>query len=218
MSSFYTDAQRRLQAQFSTTPLADAEVGAIVHGELLEHEHAFIESRDMFFLATVDSRGQPSCSYKGGDPGFVRVLDARTLAFPLYNGNGMFLSAGNIAEQSKVGLLFIDFETPNRLRVQGTARTAVPDASLPPFVGAELVTLVTVESVFINCPRYIHKRGLAERSKYVPREAVPTPFAQWKRIDMIQGVLPQADQGVAQQQGGTITMDEYFAKVARGEG
>lgn len=216
MSSFYTSAQRELQHQFSTAPLADAEVATIVHAELADHEIGFIESRDMFFLSTVDSRGQPTCSYKGGDPGFIRAVDARTLVFPLFNGNGMFLSAGNIAEQSKVGLLFIDFDTPNRLRVHGTARLEPVSDAWPRFEGAELLAVVAVESVFINCARYVHKRPLVERSRYVPRADEPTPFAQWKRIDLIQPVLPPADQGQAALNGGTITMDEYVDKVARG--
>src|ERR671918_626212 len=105
---FYRDQQRVLQQ-------------VIVHAEVQEAERAFIESRDMFFLATVDAAGQPTCSYKGGDPGFVKVVDPTTIAFPSYDGNGMFLSMGNIRATSQVGLLFIDFEKPHRLRVQGTA-------------------------------------------------------------------------------------------------
>ena len=217
MSSFYTDAQLTLQSQFSSSQLAAAEVAAIVHSEILEHERVFIESRDMFFLSTVDSRGQPTCSYKGGDPGFVRVTDNRTLVFPHYNGNGMFLSAGNIAETSKVGLLFIDFETPNRLRVHGSARIVPSSDALPRFDGSELLFVVQVESVFVNCPRYVHRRQLNERSKYVPRANTPTPFAQWKRIDAIQQVLPPADQGRAAINGGTISMEEYAGKVAQGD-
>ena len=75
----------------------------------------------MFFLATCDADGNPQCSYKGGDPGFVRVVDDRTLAFPVYDGNGMFLSLGNIRAHANVGMLFIDFEHPNRVRVNGVA-------------------------------------------------------------------------------------------------
>jgi uncharacterized protein YecE (DUF72 family) len=67
----------------------------------------------------VDGSGQPTCSYRGGDPGFVKVVEPGTIAFPSYDGNGMFLSMGNIRATAKVGLLFIDFETPHRLRVQG---------------------------------------------------------------------------------------------------
>lgn len=75
----------------------------------------------MFFLATADAQGRPSCSYKGGEPGFVRVLDEQTLAFPRYDGNGMFLSLGNALENPHVGLLFIDFVRARRLRFNGEA-------------------------------------------------------------------------------------------------
>jgi predicted pyridoxine 5'-phosphate oxidase superfamily flavin-nucleotide-binding protein len=217
MTSWYTTAQQAVQEKFEATQLADATAATIVHAELLDHERAFIESRDMLFLATVDARGQPTCSYKGGDPGFVRVLGTAKLAFPLYDGNGMFLSAGNIQDSAKVGMLFIDFETPHRLRVQGTARLSTDPALLASVVGAELIVEVAIEAVFMNCPRYIHKRKLAERSKYVPREHVPTPFAQWKRIDLVQGALRAKDSGKAAEHGGTISMDEYLFKLSQGD-
>ena len=66
----------------------------------------------MFFLATADEHGMPQCSYKGGDPGFVRVVDEHTLAFPSYDGNGMYLSLGNLLVNPQVGILFIDFAQP----------------------------------------------------------------------------------------------------------
>jgi uncharacterized protein len=128
--SLYGDAHRRLQDQFDSRRLADRLEQVTQHYEFTESDKAFIESRDMFFLATVDHEGRPTCSYKGGDPGFVRVLDKTTLAFPSYNGNGMFLSMGNIAARDQVGLLFIDFETPNRIRVQGRAEVTADDPLL----------------------------------------------------------------------------------------
>src|SRR5829696_358434 len=110
MTPFYTAEQRAAQERFETTRMADLLQQVIVHAEVQETERAFIESRDMFFLATVDGTGQPTCSYKGGEPGFVQVIDPRTLVFPIYDGNGMFLSLGNIQATARVGLLFIDFE------------------------------------------------------------------------------------------------------------
>ncbi len=103
--------------------MADLLQQVIVHAEVQDAERAFIESRDMLFLATVDSKGQPTCSYKGGDPGFVKVVDAKTLVLPIYDGNGMFLSLGNIGTNAQVGLLFIDFETPHRLRGRPAERS-----------------------------------------------------------------------------------------------
>ena len=108
----YHDGSRRLQDRFETRRLADRLVEKVAHGEFTDADRAFIESRPMFFLATADAEGRPDCSYKGGRPGFVRVVDAETLAFPSYDGNGMFKSLGNILVNPQVGLLFIDFESP----------------------------------------------------------------------------------------------------------
>ncbi|HEX7809304.1 MAG TPA: pyridoxamine 5'-phosphate oxidase family protein, partial [Thermoanaerobaculia bacterium] len=115
----YSSASRALQDQFDTRRLADRLNEVKVHDSFTVADREFIESRDMFFLATVDADGQPTCSYKGGDPGFVTVLDDRTLLFPNYDGNGMYLSAGNVAQTHAVGLLFIDFESQRRMRVDG---------------------------------------------------------------------------------------------------
>ncbi len=126
MSTFYTDGQRAVQQQFQTTMMADRLEQVIVHGEVQDAEREFIESRDMFFLATVDSTGQPTCSYKGGDPGFVKVTEP-------------------------------------------------------------------------------------------PRPDCETPYAEWKRIDLVQDALPPEDSGRTQQAGGTLTFDEYEAKRAAGQ-
>ena len=117
----YHEGSRRLQDRFDTRRLADRIDERIVHDTIDEDDRAFIEARDMFFIATADAEGRPQCSYKGGEPGFVRVLDERTLAFPVYDGNGMFLTAGNALVNPHVGLLFIDFEGRKRLRLNGVA-------------------------------------------------------------------------------------------------
>ena len=96
----------------------------------------------MFFLATVDADGRPQCSYKGGAPGFVRVLDDRTIAYPSYDGNGMFLSAGNIGVNPEVGLLFIDLERGTRLRFNGIASIDVDDPLIDSYPGCQLVVRV----------------------------------------------------------------------------
>jgi predicted pyridoxine 5'-phosphate oxidase superfamily flavin-nucleotide-binding protein len=216
MSTFYTDGQRAVQDQFQTTRMADLLHQVIVHADVQDAERAFIESRDMFFLATVDGDGRPTCSYKGGDPGFVRVVDAGTIAFPLYDGNGMFLSLGNIRTTAQVGLLFLDFETPHRLRVQGTASVDPVDPLLRDFPGADVLVRVAVSEIFVNCSRYVHKYQRVAASRYVPRQDCETPFAEWKRIDLVQEALPPRDAGKTEQAGGTITVEEYEAKRAAG--
>jgi predicted pyridoxine 5'-phosphate oxidase superfamily flavin-nucleotide-binding protein len=197
MSNLYGDSHRDLQAQFDTTRLADRIEQRLSRDALTDDDRAFIERLDMFFLATVDSRGQPTCSYKGGDPGFVRALDAHTLAFPNYDGNGMFLSMGNLAAHPEVGLLFIDFRSPKRLRVHGRARIEPSGAVYPPFPGAQFVVKVDVERAFPNCPRYIHRAEALERSKFVPIEGVAAPVPAWKQMDWARDVLPAGDPAAA---------------------
>ncbi len=219
MSEIYNQQHRALQQQFDTVRLADRVDAMVVQPQLSDDQKAFIESRDMFFLTSVDHRGYPTCSYKGGAPGFVRVVDSRTIVFPSYNGNGMFLSMGNINTSRKVGMLFIDFETPNRVRVHGEATIAHDDPLLAEFVGAELLVRVAVTEAFVNCPRYIHKYQRLQTSKYAPQagSAAP-PSPQWKRIDAIQDALPERERDLAQQLGGTISFEEYGALVSKKEG
>jgi predicted pyridoxine 5'-phosphate oxidase superfamily flavin-nucleotide-binding protein len=218
MTSIYSARQRALQDRLDTRRLADFIEAGLVHDIIAPEEKAFIESRDMFFLSTVDGDGQPTVSYKGGAPGFVRVREDNTIAFPSYDGNGMFLSLGNISESGKVGLLFIDFEKPHRLRVHGTATIARDDPDLDDFPEAQFMVRVTPTTAFLNRPRYIHKRVEVEASKYVPRKDRPTPVPGWKRIDIVQDALPACDRGKAEQAGGLLSREKYMAKVGRGEG
>jgi predicted pyridoxine 5'-phosphate oxidase superfamily flavin-nucleotide-binding protein len=178
-----------MQERFDATRLANAVAEATFHDRFTGHDAAFIERMDMFFLATGDANGNLDCSYKGGDPGFVRVLDEETLVFPVYDGNGMFMSTGNILEHPKVGMLFIDWEHQWRMRVNGTATIVFEDPLVGEFPGAQCVVRVTPEQIFPNCPRYIHKMELVEHSKYVPREACETPEPEWK--DGFEDVLPE---------------------------
>jgi uncharacterized protein len=219
MSEIYSQQHRALQEAFDTTRLADRVEQLVVRPKIPDDSKAFIETRDMFFLTSVDHRGYPTCSYKGGARGFVRVIDPETIAFPSYNGNGMFLSMGNIPTNHKVGMLFIDFETPHRVRVHGLATIDRADPLLAEFRGAELVVRVTVTETFINCPRYIHKYQRLQTSKYAPQARCEAPPpAQWKRIDALQDALPARERDTAEQLGGTITFEEYGALVTKGDG
>jgi len=219
MSEIYSTEHRTLQNVFDTTRLADRVDELVVRPKLSSDQKAFIESRDMFFLSTVDHRGYPTCSYKGGSPGFIKVVDLQTIVFPSYNGNGMFLSMGNINTNHKVGMLFIDFETPHRVRVHGDATVAQNDPMLADFVGAELLVRVTITETFINCPRYIHQYQRVKTSKYAPQSGCDAPPApQWKRIDALQDALPANESAVAKELGGIITFEEYSAMVIKREG
>jgi uncharacterized protein len=196
MSSHYNDGSRALQDQFDTRRLADRLEEKFLSRTTIEaDDQAFIERMDMFFLATADAEGRPQCSYKGGDPGFVRVLDERTLAFPNYDGNGMYLSMGNVLENPQVGMLFIDFfaARPSRLRLNGVASIDEHDELIVRYPGAQFVVRVSAEEVFPNCPRYIHRLALVERSRFVPRGDTPAPIPEWKRTSWACDVLPADD-------------------------
>lgn len=215
--AFYTESQKSIQAQFDSRALADTVEEAIVADELDDMHCAFIESRDFFFLSSVDAAGCPTVSHKGGSPGIVSVLDATTIAFPNYDGNGMFLSMGNIADTAKIGLLFMDFETPNRIRMQATATIHTDDELLSRYPGANLIVRAHVDKVFINCARYIHKHTRLEASPHVPATDGSQPFPSWKRIDFVQDSLRPEDRGRAEAEGGVITQEQYGEKLEAGE-
>jgi predicted pyridoxine 5'-phosphate oxidase superfamily flavin-nucleotide-binding protein len=216
VTSFYSDEQRKLQDQFDSRTLADTLKAATVQPVIDYAAKAFIEARTFFFLSTVNDSGHPTVSHKGGAPGFVRVLDPTTIVFPSYDGNGMFLSMGNIAGDGRIGLLFIDFETPNRLRVHAEATVSAEDPMLDDYPGADLLVRATIVDAFVNCPRYIAPHGGTEPSRYVPDVAGRAPLPGWKKVDLLQDVLPERDRGRADEEGGTITVDEYDRRLADG--
>ncbi|MDA1129288.1 MAG: pyridoxamine 5'-phosphate oxidase family protein [Chloroflexi bacterium] len=175
----YHQGNRQLQDQFGTRKLAD-RLTARVSETLSPDAREFIAKASMFFLATCDDRGLPTCSYKGGDPGFVRVVDDRTIAFPNYDGNGKYQSMGNILQNSNAGLLFIDFEGQQRLRLQGEASIDEDDPLLADYHEAQFIVRVAISEAYANCPRYIHKLRQVEPSKFVPKVGRETPQPEWK--------------------------------------
>jgi predicted pyridoxine 5'-phosphate oxidase superfamily flavin-nucleotide-binding protein len=196
VSAPYHDGSRRLQDKFDTRRLADRLDEKFMQRAMIDaSDRAFIARMDMFFLATADPQGRPQCSYKGGEPGFVRVLDEHTVAFPNYDGNGMYLSMGNLAVNPHVGMLFIDFvsERPSRLRINGRASIDERDELIDAYPEAQFVVRVRAEQVFPNCPRYIHRLALVERSRFVPHLGRETPIPDWKKADWACDVLPAQD-------------------------
>jgi hypothetical protein len=211
MSAFYSDQHRNLQDAFGTRALADALEMGIVHNGFTESEREFIQSRDMFFLSTVDINGRPTVSYKGGAPGFVS-FDGNDLVFPSYNGNGMFYSMGNLETNPSVGLLFIDFVTPRRLRVQGEAALLKCRSGAKT---ADFLVRVTPTDIFVNCSRYVHSYTKTAASRHVPKDGVVAPLAAWKRIASLRDSLLEEDR-IRVDAEGTITEEEYEALVAAG--
>jgi hypothetical protein len=191
--SMYHDGMRRLQDAHQTRPLADRLEQVTVRRAFSDDDRSFIERAAMLFIATADADGQPDCSYKGGMPGFVRVLDERTLAIPDYDGNGMYRTWGNVLVNPRVGLLFLDFEHPKRIRVNGTARVSEDDPLRAEFPGAVFVVRVAAELIFPNCPRYLHKMQLLEHSVYAPRPGHEPPVPAWKTFAEFRDALPARD-------------------------
>lgn len=179
---------RQLQEQFDTRRLADRLVQHFVRPGLSPEQAKFISGCRMVFLATVDAAGRPECTYKGGRPGFIRVLDDRTLTLPFYDGNGLFSTLGNIRATGRVGLFFIDFEEQYRLRVNGTAQVAEPDPDADP--GALVLVTVTSEVVYDLCERYVHTMQFVRESEYCPAPGYQPPPAPYLAKPLYDGVRP----------------------------
>ena len=205
--SFYDEHHRALQDHFDSRALADTLQATIVQPELDDNTAEFLTDREFFFLTTVRADGFPTVSHKGGPAGFVKVLDSATIAFPSYDGNGMFLSMGNITATAKVGLLFIDFEAPHRVRLHGEATVSA---------GAELIVRVAITEHFVNCPRYIVKHTRVAPSPYIPDDNGDAPIATWKKIDGMSAVLPPADAERVNAERAQISIDEYEARRRNG--
>lgn len=217
MNNLYGPSHRALQAQHGTSRLAD-RLDAMAHPEFDQADIEFITSAAMFFLSTVDHLGRPTVSYKGGAPGFVHICGPGELAFPSYDGNGMFLSLGNLAANPAVGLLFIDFAKPRRLRVQGRARLSPGDPLLREYPGAQSVVRVALDTIFVNCGRYIHPASHMAISRHVPDAAGRQPFPVWKRIEPLAETLGEADRDAVEAAGGAISPEAYRGEELPPEG
>ncbi|MEP7302637.1 MAG: pyridoxamine 5'-phosphate oxidase family protein [Caldimonas sp.] len=191
--SLYHAGARQLQDRFDTRRLADRIAERLGRRTLNDDDQAFIAAQALFLLASADARGRPECSYKGGRPGFVGILDASHLLFPSYDGNGMFRSLGNLLVNPQVGLLFIDFASGRRLRVQGRATIDLDDPLRGDFDGAQCVVRVAVDEVFPNCPRYVHPMQRSSVSEFAPRPGHVPPVPAWKRFEMFRDVLAADD-------------------------
>ena len=181
MSILYHDGNRSLQDQFDSRRISDRLEEKLARTQFTADDTAFIGSAIYFFVATADAQGRPDCSFKGGAPGFVRVTGPSELAFPDYDGNGMFKSLGNLLVNPQVGLLFIAMhDKPKRLRVNGTASVRRDDPLLADTVGAQLIVRVTAHAIFPNCPRYIPTMQIKETSAYVPQPGLDPVEPAWK--------------------------------------
>ncbi|GJD94204.1 pyridoxamine 5'-phosphate oxidase family protein [Methylobacterium iners] len=183
MAHAYLDIARtpRVRAaeerQGSLGAYARTEVGDPYHDRLGPEEAAFIAARDGFYLGTVSETGWPYIQYRGGPPGFLRVLDETTLGFADFRGNRQYISVGNLAGEARVSLFLMDYANRRRLKIFGQARVveAGEDPSLagslavPGYRGlVERSVVVTVAGFDWNCPQHITPRFTA---------------AEWERAD-----------------------------------
>jgi len=190
----FHDGQRYLQELFDSTRLADwLEESATEN--LTNYARDIVESSAFFFIATSDADGWPSCGYRAGMPGFVRIADDHTLLFPDYDGNGKFRCLGDVRVNPKVGLLFIDFDRQRRVVIRGTAAVHEEHHLMSEFTGAQLLVEVRTQHVSRNCPRYIHKMQIMEYARHCPRLDYEPPDAEWKKKPDRMDVLPRSGKG-----------------------
>ena len=187
----YHSGNRELQDQFGSRALADRLEEKLRRDRFNDQDAAFVAAQGFFFLATADADGRPDCSFKGGDPGFAKIVAPDLLIFPDYDGNGMFKSLGNLRANPHVGLLFITMgERPARLRINGTAEVTSDDPRLGAMPGAQLLVKVTPTDIFPNCPRYIPNLQSLAASRDIPRGDEPTVEPSWKQYDDFADVVP----------------------------
>ena len=193
-SKLYHQGSRELQDRFDTRRIADRLERVNLRAAFTDSDRELIEAAPMFFLATIDPDGFPDVSYKGGMPGFVTVAGPSTLAFPSYDGNGMFKSLGNVLADARVGLVFIRWSgARKKLRVQGRASLHHDDPLLAALPGAQLIVRVAVERIFDNCPRYLHDLRIEDYSVYAPRAGHEPPIPDWKRKPVYRDALAERD-------------------------
>ena len=197
VENLYHGGSRSLQDRFDTRRLADRLDERIRPAtRSTTDDRAFIEARDMFFLATADAEGRPQCSYKGGDPGFVRVLDEQHDRLPELRRERHVPLDRERAVNPHVGLLFIDFASDRqraaaerrRLDRPETTRcsAAIPEAQFVVRVRGDARCSRTARATSTECK-------LVERSRFVPRAECETPVPGWKRREWARDVLPKDD-------------------------
>src|ERR1044072_9310247 len=170
----YHEGHRRLQDQFDSRRISDRLEEKLTRTAFTADDKAFIEGAIYFFLATADAEGRPDCSFKGGGPGFVRVTADNEIAFPDYDGNGMFKSLGNLLVNPNVGLLFIDLhERPRRSRLTASAAVSREDPLLGETVGAQLVLRVRGRARSFPIARATFRRSSSPSGRSMCRSRAP---------------------------------------------
>ena len=192
---FYHEGMRELQDRYEGRIIPDRLAANRMRAEFNEDDRTFIESSSFFFLSTATAQSV-DCSFKGGDPGFVKIKDKKVLTWPDYDGNRMYRSLGNILLNSRVGLLFVQFDgrlfnNSARLRINGHAEFDESAEAIRGLPGAKRVIKVTADHIFTNCPRYIPKLLTEESSMYIPRKNYTPPDPEWKSMPIVKDIFDE---------------------------
>ncbi len=191
----FHEGNRQLQDRYGGRAVADRIVDMVETSEFTDEFRDFVEAVPFFFLAT-SAGDNTDCSFKGGAPGFVRVIAPSQLVFPDYDGNRMYKSLGNIVKNPNVGLLFMRFgaeegqgELYLRLRVNGVASVHDDHPELATYPGAQRIVQVDVSHIFPNCPRYVPQMEQVAASRHIPEPGKQQPVPAWKKIPPIAELL-----------------------------
>lgn len=193
--AMFHEGNRQLQDRYGGRAVADRIVDMVESPEISDDFRDFIHACPFFFLAT-STTDVTDCSFKGGAPGFVRVVAPNRLIFPDYDGNRMYKSLGNIIENPNVGLLFMNFGAEEgqgalflRIRINGRASVHDAHEALESYPGAQRIVQVEVDHVYPNCPRYVPEMQMVAPSRHVPAEGEAQPTPEWKKIPEIAEIL-----------------------------
>jgi predicted pyridoxine 5'-phosphate oxidase superfamily flavin-nucleotide-binding protein len=161
----FPPAVRRAQAERGTAHVYDRKVAAGFPNTVTPELAAFIAEQDTAFLGTASADGAPYIQHRGGPPGFIKVVDERTLGFADYRGNKQFITLGNLSENDRAYLFLIDFSRRQRIKLWGRARVVENDDALIAKLfdqgykaKPERVILFTIEAWDVNCSQHITAR------------------------------------------------------------
>lgn len=162
----FTPAVKAIQSdKGSRTSYSRMEKGGSWETTVTPELEAFLSDLDMFYLGTANAEGQPYIQYRGGSPGFLKVVDEKTLGFSDFGGNRQYITLGNLSENSKAFIFLMDYAHSQRIKLWGNARLVDDAPTLleklrdPDYPGkVERAILFEIEAWDVNCPQHIHKR------------------------------------------------------------
>jgi predicted pyridoxine 5'-phosphate oxidase superfamily flavin-nucleotide-binding protein len=186
----FTPAVKSIQTEKgSRSSYSRMEAGGSWQTIVTPELEAFLAELDMFYMGTANAEGQPYIQYRGGSPGFLRVLDESTLGFADFGGNRQYITLGNLSENPKAFLFLMDYARSRRIKLWGHARIVEDDPALldrlrdPDYPGkVERAILFQIEAWDINCPQHIHKR-------FSQRQVVPVIEQLQARIAELESKL-----------------------------